>query len=109
MRMWGVEPALLCRKHLLGEHVEMHMFVGSIRKGNSINGYVSSGLVHVPSIASRHDALASELTRRGMSHRSPLLPFESPDIGGIDVWANLAELCQRCPDCCEVINFRKER
>lgn len=25
--MWGVDPSAMCRNHLLGEHVEMHMFV----------------------------------------------------------------------------------
>ena len=26
MRMWMVNPRIMCRQHLLGEHVEIHMF-----------------------------------------------------------------------------------
>lgn len=36
MRMWMVPPELMCRQHLLGEHVELHMFVGAINKGTSV-------------------------------------------------------------------------
>ena len=36
MRMWNVDPKLMCNKHLLGEHVEMHMFFGTIQKGISM-------------------------------------------------------------------------
>ena len=32
MRMWLVPPQLMCDQHLLGEHLEMHMFIGTIRK-----------------------------------------------------------------------------
>ena len=44
MRMWMVDPSLLCRKHLLGEHLECHMFVGTINKNISIKGYIKNGL-----------------------------------------------------------------
>jgi hypothetical protein len=30
MRMWMVPPKVMCRKHLLGEHVEIHMLAGSL-------------------------------------------------------------------------------
>ena len=32
MRQWMVDPRLLCRKHLLGEHVENHMFIGTLKR-----------------------------------------------------------------------------
>lgn len=34
MRMWLVPPSHMCRKHLLGEHVELHMLLGTLKKGN---------------------------------------------------------------------------
>lgn len=40
MRMWKVNPKNMCRQHLLGEHVECHMFVGAILKGISLSGYI---------------------------------------------------------------------
>ena len=38
MRMWMLPPECMCRKHLLGEHVELHMLLGSMRRGKSIEG-----------------------------------------------------------------------
>ena len=37
MRMWMIDPTMLCTKHLLGEHVELHMFVGTINKNKKLN------------------------------------------------------------------------
>jgi hypothetical protein len=34
MRMWLVDPALLCDKHLLGEHGELHKFQHCFVKGH---------------------------------------------------------------------------
>jgi hypothetical protein len=28
--MWMVDPRIMCRNHLLGEHAEIHMFVWNI-------------------------------------------------------------------------------
>lgn len=105
MRMWLVDPQLMCDRHLLGEHVEMHMFVGTIRKGVSIQGYLDGGLVEVDRIVKRHDQLVLEMQRRSMRHSSPLAmtPDEvnrfSPDFGLVDPAANLAALISRCSQC----------
>ena len=100
MRMWGVNTALLCNKHLLGEHVEMHMFAGTIKKGISTKGYEETGLVDLSKIRSRHDRIAKEMLRRGMRHKSPMDPVvEGLKGGGIDIKVNLKELKRRCPDC----------
>lgn len=80
MRMWGVRPAMLCNQHLLGEHVEMHMFIGALRKGSSIEGFIKRGLVEVHRIPERHFHLSQEMLRRGMRHRSPL------DLTGVVLW-----------------------
>ena len=102
MRMWGVNPALLCDKHLLGEHVEMHMFAGTIKKGISTKGYEETGLVDLSKIRSRHDKIAKEMKRRGMNHKSPMDSIVDGLKGGkIDIKANLRELEQRCKECGE--------
>lgn len=110
MRMWGVDPRLLCARHLSGEHVEMHMFVGTIQAEKSIAGYVNTGLVEVHNIVSRHDTLAAEMIRRGMNHRSPIIKIQREPAGKIDIVANLAELARRCPACKarqeELLNLR---
>jgi len=77
MRMWMVNPKLMCRKHLLGEHVECHMIVGSIKKNQKLRGYIENNCLEPESIKKRHDELANEIKRRGYNHKSPL---EEPDI-----------------------------
>ena len=61
MRMWMLPPAGMCRKHLLGEHVELHMLLGSLRRGKNIEGFLSGGLVDPQSIFARHEELVAEI------------------------------------------------
>ena len=98
MRMWSVPPSKMCRRHLLGEHVELHMIVGSLNKGTSMEGYYAKGLVDTAGITERHEALVDEMTARGMHHKSPLPTFYDPHRGHLDP-DNQQELLRRCPDC----------
>ena len=102
MRMWNVDSKLLCRKHILGEHVECHMFIGTIQKGKSLHGYISKGLVEVHNLRNRHDALVMEMTRRGYNHKSPLPEAELWIEGNVNVEENLVELRRRCVHCKEL-------
>lgn len=108
MRMWGVNPELMCRKHLLGEHVEMHMFIGTLNKGISISGYIEKGLVNPAQIRLRHNELAREIERRGYNHQSPL-PFIKSNILTpfipVDIEGSKKELARRCSDC--LANIKK--
>jgi hypothetical protein len=96
-----VDPELLCRKHLLGEHVECHMFRGSLRKGTSLRGFLDAGLLDSRLLARRHDQLAKEMQRRGYRHQSPL----PRDFGAraatsdVDSTAAIRELASRCEEC----------
>ncbi len=99
MRMWPVDPKIMCRSHLLGEHVEMHMFAGSIRKGISMKGYATTGLLDTRLLQSRHDRLAAELVRRGYNHASPLDYRDNLKIGSVDRNRSRAELLSRCAEC----------
>lgn len=99
MRMWNVDPKLLCRKHLLGEHVEIHMLVGSILKGINLSGYTDTGLVELHTINVRHDQLVTEMKRRKYNHKSPLPKFRAKKLGKVDSRRSLRELAQRCPEC----------
>jgi hypothetical protein len=97
--MWNVDPRLLCRKHLLGEHVETHMFCGS---KTSLEGYIKKGLVELHNIKKRHDVLVVEMNRRGWNHKSPIEdnPFRERR-GVVDSENNLKELATRCKACRE--------
>lgn len=96
-----VDPRIFCRQHLLGEHVELHMFVGVLRKGTSVRGYLDHGLLQVGSLVSRHKELAREIVRRGMRHQSRLPRIVFPAVGRVSVEESTEELIRRCEECRE--------
>jgi len=100
MRMWMTEPRLLCRNHLLGEHVELHMLAGTLRRGKSLGRFLTDALVDPTSVNSRHEELTEEMQRRGYNHQSPLphVPYAGPRVL-IDPSTNLRELARRCTAC----------
>lgn len=108
MRMWMVDPSLLCTNHLSGEHREMHALCGIIKAGFSLEGYFRNKLLDTPSIKSRHDELALEMSRRsGKAHASPLevQPIVAERFT-VNVQANVQELRRRCVHCKERIDER---
>lgn len=103
--MWMVPPERMCDRHLLGEHVELHMLAGTLLRRRSIDGFIAKGLLEPDSMNSRHDALVVEMGRRGFRHRSPLpevdigyLPAEARDAR-VDVTASGSDLARRCDAC----------
>ena len=111
VRMWGVSPELMCNNHLLGEHNELHMIVGTIRKhphGEAIvRGHAEKGQVDTSLIQKRHEELADEMNSRGFEHKSPLEYDDEFGIGAIDAERDPSldtrstrdELADRCEDC----------
>lgn len=107
MRQWLIEPKVLCSKHLLGEHSEHHMFVGSIKKKISMDGYITNNLLQPLSLEERHEEIVIEMVRRGYKHRSNL-DFKLSDLDYlqkekmywvIDKSASYEEIIRRCPIC----------
>lgn len=100
MRMWMVDPKIMCRKHLLGEHVEIHMLSGSLLKNKNITGFLDKGLVNPSMIVNRHAQLVLEMLNRGYKHKSDL-PLLSMDLvnNPINTETSLHELINRCPEC----------
>ena len=101
MRMWMCDPSILCRKHLLGEHCELHKFRPSFVKGISITG--RRGQIEPESMQERHDELAKEMVKRGFNHNSP---YEQPDLSHYNLFgftvnkeASLIDLYSRCDEC----------
>ena len=110
MRMWMLPPEGMCRKHLLGEHVELHMLLGSMRRGKNMDGFLSGGLVDPQLVFARHEELVAEMARRGFKHSSPIDASECAFLSArytgrasINIAANAAELQRRCPDCAQLM------
>jgi len=110
MRMWMVEPTKMCRKHLMGEHVEIHMLIGSMRRGKSIKGFIDNGLLEISSVYKRHSDLVSEMIKRGYNHKSELNELEVKQlISKYKQYENIKvnrktsynELIGRCNECKE--------
>lgn len=104
MRMWMVPPTMLCDQHLLGEHVELHMFVGTIRRGVSIAGYVLRGLVETANIKKRHRQLVKEMKARGFRHKSKLEYEDKLAVGKVSRIGSIRALTSRCKECAERID-----
>lgn len=109
MRMWKVDPKFLCTNHLIGLHLEMHMFIGCIKKGTSLKGYIEKGLVEVHNIKKEHDLASEEMIKRGFNHKTPLNEFICDDVGYVNSEQNINELKRRCPKCRERIEKYTER
>lgn len=107
MRMWMVDPHILCDKHLRGEYVEHLMFVGTFERKMNIPGYVKKNLVEPLSIIDRFDILKVEMIRRGFNAQKTLdfdiclLDYLKPEWlwNEVKVVFALDDLIRRCPVC----------
>jgi hypothetical protein len=76
MRIWDIPCSKLCRKHLLGEHLELHCIWSIITK-KSKSPYINHpetkrwinrlGLLNL-----RHNEQVNEMKKRGWNHKSDL-------------------------------------
>ena len=107
IRMWMLDPALLCRKHLLGEHGEIHKHIPSFRKGYNVDGrFKPVAQIQLNAIESRHDDLAAEIQKRGYNHNSPLLNIPNLSLTYpqyydkvVDIEISKKDLIERCLEC----------
>jgi hypothetical protein len=97
--MWKVKCDKLCRQHLLGEHLEMHMFASCIKQKKCLKGYIDKNLVETHNIKKRHDELVKEMLRRGYKHYSPIKNFKTYKSGKVNIKKNEKELRRRCKEC----------
>lgn len=107
MRMWMVNPRVLCNKHLVAEHNECHMFAGSIAKGINMDNYFTNNLFEPKALVHRHNILAIEMKRRDYKHETPLdnldvlltnIPSKYIDFK-VDRKSALTDLVSRCEAC----------
>lgn len=107
--MWMVSPKFMCVKHLNGEHLEIHMFLGTLKSGKSIKGYIEKNLCQPRSFKRRHDDIVNEMIARDYKgHKTPIeyidcqfvcdLPIEY-QYWEVNSIKSLGDLLSRCPDC----------
>jgi hypothetical protein len=108
MRMWMVPPRLMCRQHLLGEHLEIHMFLSTIKQHKKIEGYLKNNCLEPRSLKQRHDDLVNEMTTRGYKHKTPIKDIDCAcicdlaqeqqywQINSMQSFEDLLKRCDRC-------------
>ena len=108
MRMWLCDPKIMCQKHLCGEHVEMHMFLGTLKKRKKVDGYIKNNLFEPRMLYQRHKDLSDEMINRGYNHKTDihlnecivvLDLSEEQQYWEIDRKKSLNDLITRCPKC----------
>lgn len=77
MRIWDIHVKHLCRKHLLGEHRELHGLWNILTKHDGKGGYsqhpeTKRWVGKLKALYYRHKALVFEMEKRGFNHNSPL-------------------------------------
>lgn len=75
MRIWDISPVILCRQHLLGEHRELHAIwtvLTTGKKGYSQHPETKRWVGRLRALFLRHEALVTEMEKRGYVHKSPL-------------------------------------
>lgn len=118
MRMWMISPKLMCAKHLLGEHVELHMLAGCVYKAKSLDGFYEQGLLLPMQAPLRHERIVKEMESRGYTHNSKFnakaylwyletyYRHKFTDGRQIDIAESIKELKKRC-DACRARIMRK--
>lgn len=100
MRMWMLDPKLLCRNHLLGEHFECHCIQGDWNDGGKwTSKLIKYGYIELHNLENRHDELAAEMERRGYNHKSPMEHLTHVKIGKVDRNKSKDDLIKRCEEC----------
>ena len=80
MRIWDVDVQVLCDRHLLGEHRELHAIWTVLTEGK--RGYARHPETlrwrgRLAALYARHEAQTAEMARRGFRHASPLDPAQA--------------------------------
>lgn len=77
MRIWDLPVDRLCRKHLLGEHSELHALWSILtrnRRGYSRHPETLRWRGKLKALFLRHQQQVGEMEKRGYRHQSPLEP-----------------------------------
>lgn len=106
-----VDPRILCQKHLCGCHLEMHMFIGHIKRKRKVDGFLKNNCLEPLLLKKVHDEMANEMLDRGYNHKTPLTDTDFTEAISyleenqlnckINEHESLKELIGRCDVCKE--------
>ena len=120
MRMWMLDPDLMCMRHITGEHRELHALEGSLERTNPehddykcgyhiryLNRLAKGGYIEPKSLKKRHD----KLVKYFRNHKSPIneiptleyLPGEVVEAK-VDKEKAIRDLLDR-PEACRPIGY----
>lgn len=75
MRIWDIDPSILCKNHLLGEHRELHALWAILtqnKKGYSRHPETLRWVGKLKALYLRHESLVKEMQNRGYNHLTDL-------------------------------------
>lgn len=75
VRIWDLEPAVLCDRHLVGEHAELHALWAVLtqdKRGYREHPETKRWVGRLAALHARHERLVAEMAARGFRHHSPL-------------------------------------
>lgn len=73
MRMWMLQPSILCRQHLMGEYRELFTIIGCLKKQVNLDGYFHNNCLELMSLDSRYIELKQEMLNRGYKPQKPFI------------------------------------
>lgn len=91
LRIWDLPPSILCDKHLLGEHRELHAIwcvLTNNKKGYSKHPETLRWKGKLAALYARHEALIEEFNKRGFKHYSPLNRDLASGLAAQDTYVN---------------------
>ena len=97
--MYNLYPTLLCDRHLLKEHMDIHMFKRALDLKVDICQEIKEGKIETHNLIKRHNELMVEIEARGYIHNTPIGKGEYKEQGKVDKTKVVAYLAIFCEDC----------
>lgn len=94
MRVWDIKPNMLCDKHLIAQHHEIHC-IHSIITGNK-TGFANHPEVkrwrgHIIALCKAHEYTAAEMLRRGFNHSSEVESYPIHLVKHPESWQSVTD------------------
>ena len=106
MRMWMLNPKIMCHNHLAGEWRELFTIVDHLQRKRKVDKYITNNCLELQSIQERYVELKKEKKRRKhkkfkqlpLDYDISYLPQEHQEYK-VDTEASLKDLLSRCEKC----------